>query len=81
MFKHLYFLSCLVLRAIWFERFQMYGGRYEQNRITKLNTTVADRNKTESQNRNQSHKNPKQNRKIRNRITKLKTESQNPKQN
>ena len=47
----------------------MYGGRYEQNRITKLKTTVADRNKTESQNPNQSHKNPKQNRKIQNRIT------------
>ena len=32
--------------------------------------TVADRNNTESQNPNQIHKNPKQNRKIQNRITK-----------
>jgi len=44
-------------------------------------STVADRNKTESQNPKQNHKTLKQNRKTQNKITKLKTESQNPKQN
>ena len=42
---------------------------------------MAGRNKTESQNSEQNHKTLKPNPKTQNRITKLKTESQNPKQN
>ena len=40
--------------------------------VLELTFTVADRNKTESQNLKQNHK-------TQNKITKLKTESQNPK--
>ena len=47
--------------------------------ISHTKFTVADRNKTESQNSKQNHKTVKQNRKTQNRITKLKTESQNRK--
>ena len=64
------------------------------SKLIRFRTTVADRNKTESQNPKQKHEaqnritkpktetqGSKQNHKTQNRNTRLKTESQNPKQN